>query len=214
MERIVSTAVETAHKTRLKGTDRREQLVSIAMDLIATHGFEGLRFQKVAKQAGINNATLYYHFPTKEALIQGVVSHLTGELKKTRRRPNDEPVTARQELRFEFRDVRELLRAQPKLFIVLIELSLRGSRDPAIDKMEKRRDGFWRDHLSSIIRRGIEQGAFRHGIHVERVVTALMAQIKGIGYHATLGAQKRCELDQAIAEIAAQVDHWLTCKSR
>jgi AcrR family transcriptional regulator len=179
------------------------------MDQIATKGFEGLRFQEVAKQAGINNATLYYHFPTKEALIQAVVMHLTEELKKTRGLPKDAPANAREELRLEFEDIRELLRTQPKLFVVLTELSLRGLRDPVIERMGKSRDDFWRVHLSSIIERGVEQGVFRQGINVEAAVTALMAQIKGIGYHATLGKRKREEVDQAITEIARQVEHWL-----
>jgi len=209
----VSPTAGARYKIKWRGTDRRGQLVSIAMNHIATKGFEGLRFQEVAKEAGINNATLYYHFPTKEALIQGVVGYLNGELKKTGRRPSDKPVTPREELRLEFRDLRELLHAQPQLFIVLCELSLRGLRDPAIGEMEKRRDGFWRDHLSSIIRRGIKQGVFRRGIHVGSAVTSLMAQFKGIGYHATLGTRKRGEVDEAIAEIARQVEHWLTCKN-
>ena len=196
-------------KAKLAALERRQQLASIAMQQISGKGFEGLRFQEVAKQAGINNATLYYHFPTKEALIQGVVSHLTEELKKARRRPNDLPLTAREELRLEFRDLRELLRAQPELFIVLTELSLRGLRDPAINKMEKRRDDFWREHLSGIIRRGIEEGVFRRDLEVEPAVTALMAQFKGIGYHAVLGKRKGREIDQTITEIARQVEHYL-----
>jgi hypothetical protein len=63
--------------------------------------------------------------------------------------------------------------------------------------------------LSSIIDRGVEQGVFRQGIKAEATVTALMAQIKGIGYHATLGKRKREEVDQGITEIARQVEHWL-----
>lgn len=198
-------------KTELAATDRRKQLVAIAMDQIAAKGFEGLRFQEVAKQARINNATLYYYFPTKEALIQGVVGHLSEELRKTRGLPKNAPATAREELHLEFEDVRELLRTQPELFVVLTELSLRGLRDPVINKMEERRENFWRIHLSSIIGRGIEQRVFRQNIDVEATVTALMAQIKGIGYHATMGKRKRGEVAQAIAEIARQVEHWLVC---
>ena len=214
MEHVLSPALlRSARKTKLAGNDRRQQLVSIAMDQIARKGFEGLRFQEVAKQAGINNATLYYHFPTKEALVQGVVSHLIGELKRTPTRPNNSPATPREELRLEFEGVRELLRTQTKLFIVLTELSLRGLRDQAIAISEKRRDDSWRVHLSSILRRGIEEGVFRRDINVEATVTALMGQMKGIGYHAMLGKRKRAEVDQAITEIARQVEHWLVCES-
>ena len=55
-------------------------------------------------------------YPTKEALIQGVVSHLMEELKKTGPGPGDAPGTALQELRLEFDDLRKLLRAKPKLY--------------------------------------------------------------------------------------------------
>ena len=200
-------------KAKLAATARRLQLVSIAMGQIATKGLEGLRFQEVAKQAGINNATLSYHFSTKETLIQGVVNHLTEELKKTRSDLSGAPMTALQELRLEFDDLRTLLRARPKLFVVLTELSLRGLRDPAINRMEKNRDGLWRDHLTGMIRRGMEQGVFRRGINAEAVATALMAQFKGLGYHATLGKRNHRELDQAIAEVERQVEHWLVCRS-
>jgi AcrR family transcriptional regulator len=211
LERAVITAMKSVHRTRLGATDRRKQLIFIAMNHIATKGFEGLRFQDVAKEAGINNGTLCYHFPTKEALIQGVGATLFNEVKKTRGHRNNKLATARDELRVEFSDLRELLRRHPELFIVLTELSLRGLRDPAIGKMEESRDGFWRKHLSGIIRRGVEQGVFRRDIRVEPVVTALMAQFKGIGYHSSLGKREGRETDVAIAEIARQVEHWLTC---
>ena len=201
-------------KTKLAAPDRRHQLVSIAMDQIAKKGFEGLRFQEVAKQAGINNATLYYHFPTKEALIQGVVSHLMEEVKKRRHRPKEMPASAREELRLEFEDLRALLHKQPKLFIVLTELSLRGLREAILSKMESKRDSFWRDSLSGILRRGVEQGVFRRDINIEVTVSAIMAQFKGIGYHATLGKRKSAQVDKVIIEIASQVDNWLTSRSK
>lgn len=205
----MSLQTRPTRKARLAAGERRQQLVSIAIEQIAKKGFEGLRFQEVAKEAAINNATLYYHFPTKEALIQEVVNHLTEELKKRRHRPKAVPATAREELRLEFEDVRALLHAHPKIFIVLTELSMRGLHDPFISKMDQTRDRLWREHLSGIIGRGIEQGLFRKDINLEATVTALMGQIKGIGYHATLGKRKRDEVDEMITEIARQVEHWL-----
>jgi len=184
------------------------------MDQIATKGFEGLRFQEVAQEAGINNATLYYHFPTKEALIRGVVTHLMGELKVQRAGSQPAAANAREELRLEFEGVRQLLRANQKLFIVLTELSLRALRDPAVKKIGDNRDDFWRGHLSEIIERGIAQQRFRSDINVHAAVTNIMVQIKGLGYHATMATRKAGEVDKAITGIAEQVDHWLTCRTK
>src|SRR5919197_2199765 len=53
--------------------DRRRALVAAAYRRIASGGFEGLRTRDVAADVGVNIATLHYYFPTKEALIRGVI---------------------------------------------------------------------------------------------------------------------------------------------
>lgn len=46
----------------------REQIVGAARDLIQTRSYLGFSFQDVANKVGIRKASLYHHFPTKEAL--------------------------------------------------------------------------------------------------------------------------------------------------
>src|SRR5215831_18757965 len=55
--------------------ERRRALVAAAFQRIASEGFEGLRTRDVAADVGVNIATLHYYFPTKEALIRGVIGH-------------------------------------------------------------------------------------------------------------------------------------------
>src|ERR1700716_4517889 len=62
---------------------RREELVRAAYNQIAERGFEGLRTREVAAEVGLNIATLHYYFPTKEALIQGVVDYATQRFRST-----------------------------------------------------------------------------------------------------------------------------------
>ena len=210
MEKRLKPGWVKRRQGRMAAEDRRRQLVSIAIDLIAAKGFEGLRFQEVARRAGINNATLFYHFSTKEELIQGVMQHLGEEVRKTPAPSARKPRTAIEELRFEFQGVGELLRKQPKLFLVMTEISLRALRDPAIGKVVRALDHLWRRHLMEVIRLGIHEGTFRSDIDVEGAAAALMAQIKGVGFHAMTGKLKRREAEQAVAEIANQVQYWLS----
>ena len=62
---------------------RRQDLVLAAFELLAEKGFEGLRTRDVAARAGVNIATLHYYFPTKEALIGGVVEHVMTRFRST-----------------------------------------------------------------------------------------------------------------------------------
>ncbi|CAN5546882.1 TetR/AcrR family transcriptional regulator [soil metagenome] len=55
----------------------REQIVRVARELIQTRSYLGFSFQDVADQVGIRKASLYHHFPTKEALGVEVLREAT-----------------------------------------------------------------------------------------------------------------------------------------
>lgn len=61
------------------GSERREQILSIAAHLIATHGYSATTVRDIADEAGILSGSLYHHFPSKEAILQEILrSFLTG----------------------------------------------------------------------------------------------------------------------------------------
>lgn len=53
-------------QTRLK--NRKEQIVSVALDLLQTHGFENFSYLDIANQLKITKASIHHHFPKKEIL--------------------------------------------------------------------------------------------------------------------------------------------------
>jgi AcrR family transcriptional regulator len=209
MEPVLKSDAPKRPVKKLSGDERRRQLVRIGLDLIATKGFEGLRFQEVAEQAGINNATLSYHFRTKEELIRGVLQYLGDELQKTPERPIGRPSTALEELRLEFKSMGRLLVKRPKLFLVLTELSLRALRDPELGKGMRMLDHSWQGHLSRILEDGKKEGTLRRDIDAYTAAQALMAQIKGIGFHALIDRLKPAEIEALVGQVALQAEHWL-----
>lgn len=52
----------------LAGATTRDQILQVARELIQTRSYLGFSFQDVADHVGIRKASLYHHFPTKEAL--------------------------------------------------------------------------------------------------------------------------------------------------
>ena len=195
---------------KARETDRRRQLVEIAYRQIVARGFEGLRFREVAAEAGINNATLAYYFPTKEALIQGV-SELLGERLQTSQMHGDEPTpkNALEELRQVFAGLRRRLTEDPSFFIVITELALRARRDPAVESIGEQRDRFWVRRLVRILMRGIDEGVFRGDLDVLATALALMAQMRGIAQHAAMRERPAKEIAVLVETVAEQVERWV-----
>ena len=59
----------------------REQILAVARSLIETRSYLGFSFQDVADAIGIRKASLYHHFPTKEALGIAVIRQATQQFK-------------------------------------------------------------------------------------------------------------------------------------
>jgi AcrR family transcriptional regulator len=136
-------------------TDRRRQeLVQAAFHQIAAHGFEGLRTRDVAGEVGVNIATLHYYFPTKEALIRGVLEHAMERFRSTLV-PHGSPSD---QLRNHLRAVRKLMTAEPELAGVMGELALRSTRDRSIAAMMDEMYEYWQTTMRGLLRRAVRQG--------------------------------------------------------
>lgn len=53
-------------QTRSK--NRKEQIVSVALDLLQVHGFENFSYLDIANRLSITKASIHHHFPKKENL--------------------------------------------------------------------------------------------------------------------------------------------------
>ncbi len=60
-------------KTRLKGNERREQILRTATEVFSIHGFHGSSMRQLARAAGVSEAMIYHHFPSKEALYDAIL---------------------------------------------------------------------------------------------------------------------------------------------
>ena len=61
---------------RLSAENRRQQIMQVATGLFARQGFEGTTTRQIAEQAGVNEALLFRHFPSKENLYCTLIEEL------------------------------------------------------------------------------------------------------------------------------------------
>lgn len=187
----------TQTRERRAADDRRNALVLAAYTRIARQGFEGLRTRDVAADAGVNIATLHYYFPTKEALIRGVLHHAARQFAATLPRGG----SPAEQMRGHLSALSQLLKENVELFAVLCELSLRAPRDPVIAQIMREVDDSWTAALRALLQRGVAEGCFPGDFDVDGVAALIVAAIRGVSMPS--GAVLRPErIDQTFRQLA------------
>jgi len=73
-------------RPRLSGHDRRQSIVEAAKTVFAMNGFEGAKTFQIARTAGVSEALVYRHFPSKTALYRAVLRHVIHDQDATLKR--------------------------------------------------------------------------------------------------------------------------------
>ncbi len=61
--------------------DTRAELLGRALDLFATHGYDGVGVQRICIAAGVTKPTLYHHFGSKRGLLEALIDERFGPLR-------------------------------------------------------------------------------------------------------------------------------------
>jgi AcrR family transcriptional regulator len=146
---------------RVAARDRRQQILAVATQLFADQGFNGTTTRQIADHAGVNEAIIFRHFPTKEELYWAVIEHkcLEGQGRKIVR--DCLGISG---------DHREVFAAIAEQFLTSRERDFTLGRLLLFSALENHRltHRFFRTHIAELyeemaqyIRQQIEEGKFR-----------------------------------------------------
>jgi len=102
---------------RMRASDLKNQILVAAMELFSERGFHGSRTRDLARMAGVSEALLFRHFPTKEALIRAILQDASDRF--LRMESSIRAIPAREALVSLAEHVLTNLRDNPKVFRVL-----------------------------------------------------------------------------------------------
>jgi AcrR family transcriptional regulator len=200
-------AIPRRQQARLR---RRAELAEVAYRQVAAKGLEGLRIREVAGAAGINHATLLHYFPSKAALVDGVIDHLARQLAAPAT-PGGPAApagrTLQQRLGHELDDVGIRLQRTPEIFAVLTQLQLRSARDPAVRAGFQRLDRLWIGYLTALVSDGLRAGECRPGTDPDQAALLLAAIFRGIGLLALTGTP--AQAGAVIRQAREALWYWL-----
>src|SRR3972149_6626536 len=73
MSRPVLQRKKADHASSARGGHRtRRRILKTALALFARHGFHGASIRDIARAVGLTEAAIYYHFPSKRAIIRAL----------------------------------------------------------------------------------------------------------------------------------------------
>lgn len=152
----------TEQPQRYLATDARKRAIAAAArSLIVEKGFEGLRTREIADRVGINIATLHYHIPTKDALVDLVAQSMRDDFMAQQERHPRDGLSPRQLLELEIDSHRDTRRVNPELLLVMEEMGRRARHDPAIARYIDPMRDYWRQRIVDILEAGVADGTFR-----------------------------------------------------
>jgi len=64
---------------RMQGTERRAQIIAAARRVFSRSGYHGAKTLRIAREAGVSEALVYRHFPSKLSLYRAVLRQVFNE---------------------------------------------------------------------------------------------------------------------------------------
>jgi TetR/AcrR family transcriptional regulator, regulator of cefoperazone and chloramphenicol sensitivity len=95
----------STHATKRLGADSRQEILAVAVELFSAHGYAGTSIRDIAETVGMTKASLYYHFESKEQILQAVTEPLRDEMDELIRRATSSPALSPEQVITEMVDL-------------------------------------------------------------------------------------------------------------
>ncbi|MEU8528119.1 TetR/AcrR family transcriptional regulator [Streptomyces sp. NPDC048629] len=146
-------------RVRMSVEERREDILRVAVEQIEARGVSNVRIADVAKELGVSNSLVLYHFSTKGLLVAEAFAHAAeGDLAKLRTLLGKPRTSATRRLRSAVRWYAPT--GQAKGWRLWIEGWAAALREPALRKVTHDLDQQWKAAIAEVVAEGVAAGEF------------------------------------------------------
>lgn len=187
------------------------QIIRASVTLIAERGYHSVRVADIAAACGISTATIHYHFPGREDLLEAALRYCLDRALERRSAGMETAGDARHQLLHvldrQVPDDDDLIRE----WAVWLDLWPEAARNPAPAELHAAFYRDWRKVVTDIIASGVEQGVFRE-VDPAALSVRLTALIDGLALQvlATSGASRTAAVAEMREALTGFVDTELT----
>lgn len=146
-----------------KATARREQIMDFAAELFAEKGVGGTTVREIGERAGVFSGSLYHYFPSKDALVQEILSRYMADIERRFGRVVEEARTPWDTVRGLIHETLEVIETHPHPTAIYQQnrqyLREHGLLE-AVDTASREMRSHWLRALSA----GVADGTFRSDV--------------------------------------------------
>ncbi|MFN8624809.1 MAG: TetR/AcrR family transcriptional regulator [Candidatus Binatia bacterium] len=102
----------------------RERILEVAEALFGERGFDGTKLQVIAQHVGIQKASLFHYFPSKEHIYRAVLQRGLGESEETTLRIFESKVSPQEKVRAAIEAYVDMVAARPARTKILLRQSI------------------------------------------------------------------------------------------
>lgn len=142
------------------------------VDEMYDHGYNGASLRRIAKSSGVTMATLYYHFPAKEAILVEIMRKTLCDLESEVVQARDSHRSAEESLRaMVTTHIRFHITRRKEAWVTDVEFKVLA--EPARSTIKEMRDGYERMFFD-VLSAGVDDGSFKTeqaGIATKAILT-------------------------------------------
>ncbi|OFW67751.1 MAG: hypothetical protein A2Y74_08695 [Actinobacteria bacterium RBG_13_63_9] len=152
--------------------ETRKSVLDAGLDAFFEHGFEGSTIRDIARRVSLNSASLYYYFPSKHAILHGIMLSAMNDLLAEAKQAMEEAVPSAVSRLSAVLLTHIHFHGTRRKEAIITEFELRLITPERRQEVAQLRDEY-EDILRQLVHQGIHEGAFRC-VDVDLAVRAMI----------------------------------------
>ena len=166
-----------------KEDQRREQILSAALDVVVEKGYEKSRMDDIVRVSGLSKGAIYWYYKSKKEVYLSLVNHWVFKYSATLNHIVEEDLPAADQLRALFQFFVNQYQTNPQPFKAMMEFWSLAARDADVRiKMQKVYTEFL-NLIENILAKGVESGEF-DPLDTKIAALSIVVNIEGIFWFA------------------------------
>lgn len=158
-------------------TDRQREIVDAAVDIIAKQGIQELTIKKLAARIGVSEPAIYRHFESKLGILVAVLENFGRWSESMLADISRSDLSPEVKLREVFKQhTKRFMEAPAMTGVVFAEENFRN-QDSLVEMMLKIMSAT-EFYLTTILREGMEKGAFRSDLPMKHLALIAMGSLR------------------------------------